>query len=418
MKINRPTYLKRLIDGRNNGIIKIVTGLRRCGKSYLLFTLFHDWLVDNGIEASKVIRIALDDVRNMKYLDPVALVEHVAELTKGDGEYVVMLDEVQLVENFPAALNSLLRIPGIDLYVTGSNSRFLSSDVATQFRGRGDEIHMYPLSFTEFSSVYNGSIEKAWEEYVTYGGLPQIIALKSHDAKAQFLKNIYQSVYIKDLLERYSIGKPSEFETLVDIMASGIGSPCNPFKLSNTFKTIVHKELGDDTVKLYLRYLEEAFLLEKACRYDVKGKKYIGTLSKYYFSDIGVRNAVLNFRQQEENHIMENIIYNHLRAIGYGVDVGLVSVSGKDDEKGMVRRQQLEVDFVVNCSSNRYYIQSAYAIPDKEKLAQESASLTCIKDNFKKIIIVNRQITPWYTDNGIRIVGLFDFLLSDNPLEL
>lgn len=416
MEIKRDVYLNKIIRSRGNGMIKIITGLRRCGKSYLLFNLFYNYLINNGVERDTIIRLALDDVRNEKYLNPVELVNYVESQLKSGTMNYILLDEVQLVNNFTGALNTLLRMDNVDVYVTGSNSHFLSSDIATEFRGRGDEIHLYPLSFAEFSSVFNGEYSKAWREYVRYGGLPQVVMLEGKEAKEQYLRNLYHSVYIKDLFERNKILKEAPFEDLVKMLASSIGSPSNPHKLSNTFKSVINEDLHSDTIYKYIKYLEDAFLIEQAQRFDVKGKKYIGSLSKYYFTDIGLRNAILDFRQQEETHIMENVIYNELKTRGLSIDVGMVEVRKKSGE--VMEKRQLEVDFVVNSGSYRCYIQSALSIPDKEKMKQESASLINIKDAFKKIIVVRDDIIPWFTDDGIYITGLFDFLLNPKTTDI
>lgn len=416
MEIKRDVYLNKIIRSRGNGMIKIITGLRRCGKSYLLFNLFYNYLINNGVERDAIIRLALDDVRNEKYLNPVELVNYVESQLKSGTMNYILLDEVQLVNNFTGALNTLLRMDNVDVYVTGSNSHFLSSDIATEFRGRGDEIHLYPLSFAEFSSVFNGDYNKAWREYVRYGGLPQVVMLEGKEAKEQYLRNLYHSVYIKDLFERNKILKEAPFEDLVKMLASSIGSPSNPHKLSNTFKSVINEDLHADTIYKYIKYLEDAFLIEQAQRFDVKGKKYIGSLSKYYYTDIGLRNAILDFRQQEETHIMENVIYNELKTRGLSVDVGMVEVRKKSGE--VMEKRQLEVDFVVNSGSYRCYIQSALSIPDKEKMKQESASLINIKDAFKKIIVVRDDIIPWFTDDGIYITGLFDFLLNTKITDM
>ena len=414
MEIKRDNYLKKIIRSQGNGMIKIITGLRRSGKSYLLFRLYYNYLIKSGVSPESIIRIALDDVRNEKYLNPIELVNYVESHLKSDRMNYVLLDEVQLVSNFTGVLNTLLRMDNVDLYVTGSNSRFLSSDIATEFRGRGDEIHLYPLSFGEFLTVNNGEKGKSWQEYIRYGGLPQVVLLNDKESKEQYLRNLYHSVYIKDLFERNRIQKESAFEELVKVLASTIGSPCNPSKLSNTFKSVKNEELKSDTIYNYIKYLEDAFLIEQSERYDVKGKKYIGSLSKYYFTDIGLRNSILDFRQQEETHIMENVIYNELRTRGLSVDVGMVEIRKKSED--VLAKRQLEVDFVVNSGSYRCYIQSALSIPDKEKMQQECASLINIKDAFKKIIVVRDDIIPWYTDDGVYIVGLYDFLLNPDVL--
>lgn len=415
MEIKRDIYLNRVINGMGNGMIKIITGLRRCGKSYLLSKLFVNHLHRIGVPDDHIITLALDDMVNEPYRDPYKLLEYIKSRTTLDGMHYVILDEVQLVDRFAEMLNSLLHIPNIDIYVTGSNSRFLSTDIVTEFRGRGDEIHMYPLSFSEYYSAVGGDKYNAWSSYAMFGGLPQIVRMNSAENASRFLSNIYHTVYIRDLIERYKIGKVTEFESLVKVMASSIGSPCNPGRIANTFKTVVHSELHANTISSYLKYMEEAFLLENSVRYDVKGRKYIGALSKYYFTDMGIRNAVLGFRQYEETHLMENVIYNELCIRGFMVDVGVVEVRERVGDT--MKRKQLEVDFVANKGSQRYYIQSAFAIPDSEKMTQEAASLKQISDTFRKVIIVKDNIVSWHTEDGILVIGLFDFLLNPSSLE-
>lgn len=414
-EIKRDHYLKQLISNQQNGLIKIITGIRRCGKSYLLFKMFKRYLLNEGISQDHIITIALDDILNEEYYDPKRLVSYIKEKIKDDNLYYLLLDEVQMVNNFVGALNSLLHIDNVDIYVTGSNSKFLSSDVATEFRGRGIEIRVFPLSFSEYFSVYEGDKYDAWRDYITYGGLPLILSLETSQQKIAYLKTLYSTVYLKDLIERNNIKKGSEFDTLAKVIASSIGSPCNPNKLSNTFKSVENVELSSFTIDTYLDYLQNAFLIEKASRYDIKGKRYIGTLSKYYFVDTGLRNSLLDFRQVEETHLMENVIYNELRSRGYLVDVGLVEVRTRTKEEGM-KRKQLEVDFVVNKGSKRYYIQSALALPDQEKMKQESASLNHISDNFQKIIIVKDNIVTYHNETGIMCISLFDFLLNHDSL--
>lgn len=414
-EIKRDHYLKQLISNQQNGLIKIITGIRRCGKSYLLFKMFKRYLLNEGISQDHIITIALDDILNEEYYDPKRLVSYIKEKIKDDNLYYLLLDEVQMVNNFVGALNSLLHIDNVDIYVTGSNSKFLSSDVATEFRGRGIEIRVFPLSFSEYFSVYEGDKYDAWRDYITYGGLPLILSLETSQQKIAYLKTLYSTVYLKDLIERNNIKKGSEFDTLAKVIASSIGSPCNPNKLSNTFKSVENVELSSFTIDTYLDYLQNAFLIEKASRYDIKGKRYIGTLSKYYFVDTGLRNSLLDFRQVEETHLMENVIYNELRSRGYLVDVGLVEVRTRTKEEGM-KRKQLEVDFVVNKGSKRYYIQSALALPDQEKMKQESASLNHISDNFQKIIIVKDNIVTYHNETGIMCISLFDFLLNQDSL--
>lgn len=415
-EIKRNSYLKQLISGKQNGLIKIVTGIRRCGKSYLLFKIFRNHLLEQGVTPDHIISLALDDILNEEYCDPKKLVLYIKENIKDSQIHYVLLDEVQMVDNFVGALNSLLHIDNVDVYVTGSNSKFLSSDIATEFRGRGDEIRIYPLSFSEFLSEYNGDKNDAWRDYITYGGLPLILALESSQQKSNYLHNLYQTVYLKDLIDRNGIKKAVEFDALTKVMASSIGSPCNPNKLSNTFKSVSNTDLSSITIDNYLGFLQDAFLLEKASRYDIKGKKYIGTLSKYYFVDMGLRNCLLGFRQIEETHLMENVIYNELRSRGYLVDVGVVETRTRTENQGMLRKQ-LEIDFVVNNGSKRYYIQSALSLPNEEKIEQEMASLKNVSDSFQKIIIVKDNIVPHHNESGILFINLYDFLLNREILE-
>lgn len=416
MKIRRQLYLDQLISSQKNGLIKIITGIRRCGKSYLLFNLFHEYLSSQGINDDHIIEIALDDRTNKELRDPDALLKYIKEKIIDNSLYYIMLDEVQMVDEFTDVLNSLLHIPNADVYVTGSNSHFLSTDVVTEFRGRGDEIHLFPLSFSEYCEGYNGTTDQAWKDYYTYGGLPLILALDTDKKKEDYLKNLYKSVYLVDVLERHKVKNMGEFDELVRIIASSIGSSCNPTKLANTFKSVKNVTIHHQTINKYLGFLEDAFLVEKSIRYNIKGKKYINSLAKYYFSDLGIRNALLGFRQQEETHIMENIIYNELRTRGLQVDVGMVEFRAPD-KNGKMTRKQLEVDFVVNQGSRRYYIQSAFAMPTIEKEKQESASLLRIKDSFKKIIIVQDDIKPKRNEDGILTIGLKDFLLDKNSLD-
>lgn len=415
-EIKRNSYLKQLILGKQNGLIKIVTGIRRCGKSYLLFKIFRNHLLEQGVTPDHIISLALDDILNEEYCDPKKLVLYIKENIKDSQIHYVLLDEVQMVDNFVGALNSLLHIDNVDVYVTGSNSKFLSSDIATEFRGRGDEIRIYPLSFSEFLSEYNGDKNDAWRDYITYGGLPLILSLESSQQKSNYLHNLYQTVYLKDLIDRNGIKKAVEFDALTKVMASSIGSPCNPNKLSNTFKSVSNTDLSSITIDNYLGFLQDAFLLEKASRYDIKGKKYIGTLSKYYFVDMGLRNCLLGFRQIEETHLMENVIYNELRSRGYLVDVGVVETRTRTENQGMLRKQ-LEIDFVVNNGSKRYYIQSALSLPNEEKIKQEMASLKNVSDSFQKIIIVKDNIVPHHNESGILFINLYDFLLNREILE-
>lgn len=416
MNIKRQQYLDQLIASQRNGLIKIITGIRRCGKSYLLFKLFHEYLNSQGISDDHIIEIALDDRTNKDLRNPDNLLKYIKEQITDKKLYYIMLDEVQMVDEFTDVLNSLLHISNADVYVTGSNSHFLSTDVVTEFRGRGDEIHLFPLSFSEYCKGYNGTTDQAWKDYYTYGGLPLILTFDTDKKKEDYLNNLYKSVYLVDVLERHKIKNMGEFDELVKIIASSIGSSCNPTKLANTFKSVKNVTIHHQTINKYLGFLEDAFLVEKSIRYNIKGKKYINTLAKYYFSDLGIRNAILGFRQQEETHIMENIIYNELRTRGLHVDVGMVETR-EPDKNGKLTRKQLEVDFVVNQGSQRYYIQSAFAMPTLEKEAHESASLLKIKDSFKKIIIVKDDIKPKRNEDGILTIGLKDFLLDKNSLN-
>ncbi len=417
MQIKRNYYLQQLINGKQNGLVKIVTGIRRCGKSYLLFKLFWKHLVQTGVDPDHIIRIALDDIESESLREPLALYRHIKSLMADDDLYYILLDEVQLVPRFEEVLNSLLRIDNADVYVTGSNSKFLSSDIITEFRGRGDEIHLYPLSLSEYCEGTGQTAAEAWPDYSTYGGLPHVLALETGKKKLDYLSNLFESVYLIDVIERNRVKNKAELEELVRIIASSIGAPTNPAKLSNTFKSVKKVNVDSSTVNRYLGYMQNAFIIEKAERYDVKGKKYIGSLAKYYFSDLGLRNAVLGLRQQEETHIMENIIYNELRRRGCKVDVGIVEQRFVDNE-GKWQRKQLEVDFVVNEGNQRYYIQSALAMPDEEKRKQEMASLQRINDSFKKIIIVKDNVRSWHNEDGILTLNLFDFLMNPDSLSL
>lgn len=416
MQIKRDFYLQQLVDGKQNGLIKIVTGIRRCGKSFLLFKLFRQYLLDVGVDSDHIIQIALDDIENANLREPLPLYKCIKANMTDEELYYILLDEVQLVPRFEEVLNSLLRIDNADVYVTGSNSKFLSSDIITEFRGRGDEIHLYPLSLSEYCEGTGLSPAEAWKDYYTYGGLPHTLSLGTEKKKIDYLNNLFESVYLIDILERHRIKNKAEFEELVKIIASGIGAPTNPTKLENTFKSVKKINIDSVTISRYLGYMQDAFLIEKAERYDVKEKKYIGSLAKYYFTDIGLRNAILGLRQQEETHIMENIIYNELRRRGCKVDVGMVEQRFVDND-GKWQRKQLEVDFVVNEGNQRYYIQSALALPDEEKRKQEMGSLLRINDSFKKIIIVKDDIKPWRDENGILTMGLLDFLMNADSLE-
>ena len=415
MKVRRDFYLQQLIAGNNNGLIKIVTGIRRCGKSYLLFKLFPEYLKNIGIKDDHIIKIALDDIENTELRQPLPLYRFIKSQMTDDNSYYILLDEVQLVPKFEEVLNSLLRIDNADVYVTGSNSKFLSSDIITEFRGRGDEIRLYPLSLSEYCEGTGLRPADAWKDYYTFGGLPHILSLETDKKKLDYLTKLFESVYLIDILERHRIKNKAEFEELVRIVASGIGAPTNTSKLSNTFRSIKNVSISTNTIDKYLGYMEDAFILEKATRYDIKGKKYIGSLSKFYFTDPGLRNAILGLRQQEESHIMENIIYNELRRRGCKVDVGTIEQRYIDNNNKW-QRKQLEVDFVVNEGSKRYYIQSALAMPNDEKRKQELASLLRINDSFKKIIIVKDDIKAWTDDNGILTIGLIEFLTDSNSI--
>ena len=411
-EIKRDLYLNKLINRRENGLIKIITGIRRCGKSYLLDPLLKNYLLADGVKEDHIIKLELDRIENEKYRNPKALNEYIRNLIKDKDMYYVILDEIQLVEGFEFVLNGLLYEKNIDVYVTGSNSKFLSSDIITEFRGRGDQIKVNPLSFAEFSSVFDGDKYEAWNEYVTYGGMPLILSKKSDEEKSQYLKELFEQTYIRDIVERNKIQRIDILDSLINMLASSVGSLTNPQKLFDTFKSNGEKELSLNTINSYIADIEDAFIVNKSTRYDIKGKKYIQTPQKYYFSDIGLRNARLNFRQQEENHLMENIIYNELLIRGYNVDIGVVEI--REDNK----RKQLEVDFVCNLGNKRYYIQSALNLDTKEKTLQESRLLNNIGDSFKKIIVVKDNIKLWRTDDGIVVIGIQEFLLNKDSLDL
>ncbi len=416
MEIKRDYYLNKLIQRKHNGLIKVVTGIRRCGKSYLLFTLFKNHLMESGVPKSHIIEVPFDSYENKKLRNPELLYPYVKEQIKDTEPYYILLDEVQLLNDFESVLNGFLHISNVDIYVTGSNAKFLSKDVITEFRGRGDELHIHPLTFAEFMSVYDGNKYDGWNEYVLYGGLPPVALLSTVEQKNEFLKNLFQETYINDIIGRHSIKNKAEFEELIDILASAIGSLTNPKKLCDTFKSKKQKTISMNTIKSYLDYLCDAFIVSSATRYDIKGKKYIDTPRKYYFSDVGLRNARINFRQIEENHTMENVIYNELLSRDYNVDVGIVPLSQKD-QQGKLIRKQYEVDFVCNKGSKRYYIQSAFAMTNEDKIAQESMSLLHINDSFKKIIIVKESPAPNYNDKGILVMSIYDFLLNPNSLD-
>lgn len=410
MEIKRDHYLNKLIGHKKNGLVKIVTGIRRCGKSYLLFKLFRDHLISSGVKEDHIISVALDDYGNKHLLDPDELYRHVKNSITDGGDYYILLDEIQLVKDFESVVNGFLHIPGADVYVTGSNSKFLSSDVVTEFRGRGDEIRVYPLNFSEFYSAYGGDFDSAWLMFCNYGGMPLCLSMRTQEDKGKYLTNLFETTYLADIINRNNLRGNAKINELTDILASSIGSLTNPLKLSAAFGSTKRVKLSAGTISVYLGYLQDAFLIEKALRFDIKGKKYINTPAKYYFVDMGLRNARLSFRQQEYTHIMENVIYNELRARGYSVDVGVVETVGKED--GVSLRKSLEVDFVVNSGDRRYYIQSAYNIPSEEKLKREQASLLSINDAFRKLIIVDRPILSGYNEQGIIMLSLKDFLLD------
>ena len=416
MEIKRDRYLNTLISKEHNGLIKVITGMRRCGKSYLLFTLFKEHLLSEGAAEDHIIEIAFDAFENRKYRDPDVLYPYLKEQIKDDAMYYVLLDEIQLLGEFESILNSLIRMKNVDVYVTGSNARFLSKDVITEFRGRGDEVHMHPLSFAEFMSVYQGTKQDGWNEYMLYGGIPLVLEFTTPDQKIAFLKSLFEETYISDIVGRHHIRNKAELEDLLNILSSAIGSLTNPEKLSATFQTVKKKKISTSTLRRYIDYLCDSFLIDSAIRYDVKGKKYIDTPVKYYFTDMGLRNARLNFRQIEETHSMENIIFNELKMRGFNVDVGVI-VQNETNGKGNGTRKQLEIDFVCNQGSKRYYIQSAYAIPDQAKMEQEQRSLMLTGDFFKRLIITKDTPAPYYNEPGALTMSVYDFLLNQNSLE-
>lgn len=417
MEIKRDLYLSKLIKREKNGLVKVITGIRRCGKSYLLFHLYHDYLIEKGIDQDHIIEIALDDIINVELRDPITLYTHIKEQIKDSGHYYLFLDEIQFVGNFSDLVNGLSHIRNLDVYITGSNSKFLSSDILTEFRGRGDEIRVNPLSFAEYVSVYDGSISQAWKDYYTYGGLPLILSRSDDEMKAEYLTTLLEKVYMSDIVDRNKVKNKDELDELVNILASSVGSLTNPSKLVKTFRSVKNSKITDKTVKKYLDFLTDAFLMDRAKRYDVKGKKYIETPSKYYFTDVGIRNARLNFRQQEENHIMENIIFNELKIRGFRVDVGLVEIVETNSEGKRIQKG-LEIDFVASKGNRKYYIQSAFEMPDSAKEQQERRSLLKANDSFKKIIVVKDDIKLKRDDRGIITMGIFDFLLDENSLDM
>ena len=411
-EIKRDIYLNKLINRKENGLIKIITGIRRCGKSYLLDPLFKNSLLESGVKVDHIIKLELDKEENKKYRDSHELNEYIKSQIKDKDMYYILLDEVQMCEGFESVLNGFLYERNIDVYVTGSNSKFLSSDIITEFRGRGDEIRVFPLSFFEYVEAFKGDKQDAWNEYVLYGGLPLIFSKKTDEEKSKYLKDLFDQTYIKDIIERNNIQRVDILDSIINILASSVGSLTNPKKIYDTFVSDGEKEISSNTVNSYIKYIEDSFIVNKSDRYDVKGKKYIQTPQKYYFSDIGLRNARLNFRQQEENHIMENIIYNELLLRGYNVDVGVVEIREGN------QRKQLEVDFVCNLGNKRYYVQSALTLDTREKTIQEEKPLMNINDSFKKIIVVKDTMKHWITEEGILVIGIQEFLLDKNSLNL
>lgn len=415
-EVKRTDYIDWLDRKQGNGLIKIVTGVRRCGKSYLLFTLFRRHLMDNGVPGNNIIALALDDYDNRQYLEAEELYKYVRSKVTDESRYYILLDEIQLVKGFEAVLNGFLHWSNVDVYVTGSNSKFLSSDIVTEFRGRGDEIRVYPFSFAEVYSIYEGEKNRVWPAYCRFGGMPLVWSAERNDDREQYLKNLFEQVYLSDIIGRYNLRGKSEISDLVNILASSVGSLTNPLRLSNTFKSELGKDISQNTVNSYIEYMADSFLISRANRYDVKGLKYISSPLKYYFTDIGLRNARLNFRQQEEAHIMENVIYNELLRRRYSVDVGCVTINEKNNEGKSVRKQ-LEVDFIANSGDKRYYIQSALELTTEEKWAQEEQSLLHISDSFKKVIIQKQPVEPWHNNHGVLCIGVVDFLLHADSLD-
>lgn len=414
--IKRDIYLQKIIDRMNNGMIKVITGIRRCGKSYLLFEIFYKYLLENGVSNSHIITLQLDDRLNIKYRNPDVLCDFIHSKIIDFQKYYILLDEVQLVQNFEEVLISFLHIQNVDIYVTGSNAKFLSSDIITEFRGRGDQIYLSPLSFKEFFSASQFEYEDAYNEYSMFGGMPYLLFCKTDEQKISYLNNLFKETYIKDIVNRYNLRNIDVLEDILNIISSSIGSLTNPNKLSNSFKSIKNQIVAPNTINQYLEYCVDSFLIRKAYRYDVKGKKYIDTPLKYYFTDIGLRNAMLGFRQQEESHIMENIIYNELIIRGYNVDVGVITISEKNQNNNYVRKQ-IEVDFVCNLGYERYYIQSALNVDSIKKRNQEERPLIKIDDSFRKIIIVKNNIKKWKDDNGVLFLGLKEFLLNPDSIK-
>ena len=411
-EIKREQYLNELVSSRENKLIKVITGIRRCGKSYLLDPIFKNYLLESGIKEDHIVKLDLDLIENKKYREPMELFNYVMGKVTDKEMYYILLDEIQLVDNFEDVLNSFLKKTNLDVYVTGSNSKFLSTDIVTEFRGRSTEIKIYPLSFSEFVELKNVSIDTAWKEYILYGGLPPVILQEDEKQRREYLHSLFETTYIKDIIERNDIKRKDVLDSVINILASSVGSLTNPMNIYKTYTSVGDKDISINTITSYIEYIENAFLVKKVERYDVKGRKYISTPFKYYFTDLGLRNVRLNFRQQEENHIMENIIFNELLIRGYTVDVGVVETRNSDG------RTYYEIDFICNMASNRYYIQSALNIDSKEKNYQESRPLNCVGDNFKKIIVVKDDINPWHNEDGILIIGIKDFLLNKSSLSL
>jgi len=417
MEIKRDRYLNDLILRMHNGMVKVITGVRRSGKSYLIFHIFKAYLLNTGVDEAHIIELELDRRGNRQYRDPDAILDYIKSRIVDREPYFILLDEVQMLKDFEEVLNSLLHIENADVYVTGSNSRFLSRDIITEFRGRGDEIHVYPLTFREFMQVYEGDVYHGWADYMVYGGLPLTVTMKTEEQKVRYLDSLFTETYIRDIMERHNIEKVQELGDLINVLASSVGSLTNPSKVAATFASAAHSEISQNTIRQYIEYLKDAFIINEANRYDVKGRKYIGTPLKYYFEDVGLRNARLGFRQVEENHLMENVIYNELRYRGFQVDVGVVPIR-KRDNTGKQLSRQLEIDFVANLGSRRYYIQSAFQIPDREKEQQEKSSLHSVGDSFKKIVVVKDVVKVTRDEKGITTMGLYDFLLKEDSLEL
>lgn len=416
IEIKRQTYLSEIIKRKQNGFVKVITGIRRCGKSYLLNTLFKNYLLESGVEKDHIIEMAFDLYDNIEYRDPKVFYPWMKEQIKDDQVYYILLDEVQMLGEFISVLNGLTAKKNCDVYVTGSNAKFLSKDIVTEFGGRGDEVHMYPLSFSEFMSVYDGNKYDGWNEYITYGGIPLVVLADTEEQKVALLENLFKETYLSDIVKRYNVRNVGEMDALLNILSSAIGALTNPNKLQKTFKSVNNSKITSTTITKYIEYLEDSFLIEEANRYDIKGKKYIGTPMKYYFMDLGLRNSKINFRQIELTHSMENVIYNELRMRGYSVDVGNLTIieKGKD---GKTAKKQIEVDFICNKGFKKYYIQSAYSLENEEKMKQEIRPFLKINDSFKKIVITSNTPKPFYTDEGILMMNVFDFLLSPDSLE-